>query len=213
MAAGIARVTGRRVFSLDYRLAPENRFPAALDDAVAAYRWLLDAGTAPGAIALAGDSAGGGLVLATLLRLRDAGIPLPGHGVCFSPWTDLAGTGASLRGNDGRCPTFRPKNIPDFARVYLGTASPTDPYASPVFADLRGLPPLLFQVSSNELLLDDSRRVHDAVRAGGGVSTLDVFDDLFHGWQMMDGFMPEARIALGRVAAFLSPADRLDNGD
>jgi monoterpene epsilon-lactone hydrolase len=203
ITAGLARLTGRRVFSLDYRLAPEHRFPAALDDAVAAYRWLLDRGVAPHALALAGTSAGGGLVLCTLLRLRDDGLPLPASAVCFSPWTDLAGTGESLHLNDGRCPTFRPKNIPAFARIYLGETSPFAPYASPVFADLGKLPPLLLQVSSNELLLDDARRVHDKVQRSGGVSRLEVFDDLFHAWPMLDGFMPEARVALQHTARFM----------
>ena len=204
ITAGLARLAGRRVFSLDYRLAPEHRFPAALHDAVAAYRWLLDQGISPGSLALAGTSAGGGLALATLLRVRDEGRPLPACAVAFSPWTDLAGTGASLQANDGRCPTFRPTNIPAFARVYLGDASPRDPYASPVFADLGGLPPILLQASSNELLLDDARRVHDTIGQTGGISRLEIFDDLFHAWPMLDGFMPEARVALQQAAAFMN---------
>jgi acetyl esterase/lipase len=203
ITAGLARRTRRRVFSADYRLAPEHRFPAALDDAVAIYRWLLERNVRPETLSLAGDSAGGGLVVATLLRARDEGLPLPAAAVCFSPWTDLTGSGASVHANDGRCATFRPDNFPAFARIYLGTASPMHPYASPLFADLRGLPPLLIQVSSSELLLDDSRRLHDRVIAAGGRSTLDVFDDLVHAWQMGDGLVPEARIALERVAAFL----------
>ena len=204
ITAGLARLARRRVFSLDYRLSPEHRFPAALDDAVAAYRWLLDQGVPARSIAVAGDSAGGGLTLATLLRARDDGLPLPTCAVCFSPWTDLAGTGESLHRNDGRCATFRPANIPDFARVYLGDASPLNPYASPVFADLNGLPPILLQVGSIELLLDDARRVHDKIRRAGGASRLDVFDGTFHVWQMMDGFVPEARVALEQAAAFMN---------
>lgn len=204
ITAGLARLARRRVFSLDYRLAPEHRFPAALDDAVAAYRWLLAQGVSQPFLALAGDSAGGGLVLCTLLRLRDEGLPLPACAVCFSPWTDLAGTGQSLQLNDGRCATFRPRNIAEFARAYLGGASPLNPYASPVFADLGGLPPLLLQVGSTELLLDDARRVHDKVRSAGGVSRLEVFDDMFHVWQMLDGLMPEARVALQQAATFMN---------
>ena len=159
---------------------------------------------APRSLALAGDSAGGGLVLGTLVRLRDEGVPLPSCAVCFSPWTDLAGTGASLQRNDGRCAMFRPRNIPDFARVYLASASPLNPDASPVYADLRGLPPLLLQVESTELLLDDARRVHDKVREAGGVSRLEVVDGVFHGWQMLDGFMPEATQALDQASSFMS---------
>lgn len=204
ITAGLARRTRRRIMALDYRLAPEHRFPAALDDTVAAYRWLLDQGVAPRALALAGDSAGGGLVLATLVRLRDEGVPLPSCAVGFSPWTDLAGTGASLQLNDGRCAMFRPRNIPDFARAYLGSASPLNPYASPVYADLRGLPPLFLQVESTELLLDDARRVHDKVREAGGVSRLEVVDGVFHGWQMLDGFVPEATQALDQASAFMN---------
>jgi epsilon-lactone hydrolase len=204
ITACLARLTQRRVFSVDYRLAPEHRFPAALDDAVAAYRWLLDQGVATHALALAGDSAGGGLVLSTLVRLRDEGRPLPGCAVGFSPWTDLAGTGASVHSNDGRCSTLRRENIAQFARAYLGTASALNPYASPLFADHRGLPPILLQVGSTELLLDDARRVHDKIRNAGGVSKLEVFDDMFHVWQMLDGFVPEARGALRQAAAFMN---------
>jgi epsilon-lactone hydrolase len=204
LTVGLARLARRRVFSLDYRRAPEHRFPAALDDAVLAYRWLLDdQGVSPRALALAGDSAGGGLVIATLLRLRDLGVPLPAAGVCFCPWTDLAATGESLRTNNGRCPSFHPATIPKYARIYLGGASDRDPYASPVFGNLAGLPPLLLQAASNELLVDDARRIHDSVQKAGGVSRLEIFDDLFHDWPILDGFLPEARQALRQAAAFL----------
>jgi len=203
ITAALARLTGRRVFSLDYRLAPEHRFPAALDDAVAGYRWLLRQGTPPGAVALAGDSAGGGLVLATLLRVRDDRLPPPACAVCFSPWTDLDGTGESVSLNNGQCAVFRPENIVQFARVYLGEAPARNPYASPVFADLAGLPPLLLQIGADEILLDDARRVHESVQRAGGDSTLEVFDGVFHAWQMLDGFLPEARTALRQAARFI----------
>ncbi len=203
LTVGLARLARRRVFSLDYRRAPEHRFPAALDDAVLAYRWLLDQGVSPRALALAGDSAGGGLVIATLLRLRDLGVPLPAAGVCFCPWTDLAATGESLRTNNGRCPSFHPATIAKYARIYLGDASDRDPYASPVFGNLAGLPPLLLQAASNELLVDDARRIHDSVQKAGGTSRLEIFDDLFHDWPILDGFLPEARQALRQAAAFL----------
>jgi acetyl esterase/lipase len=203
ITAALARLTGRRVFSLDYRLAPEHRFPAALEDALAGYRWLLEQGIDPATIALAGDSAGGGLVLATLVRARDEAVALPRCAVCFGAWTDLAGTGESIAANTGRCAMFRPENIAEFARVYLGPVSPRQPYASPLYADLHGLPPLLLQVGDSELLLDDSRRVHEAVLRAGGRSTLDVTEGVFHVWHMLDGFLPEARQALVRVAAFI----------
>jgi acetyl esterase/lipase len=203
ITTALARLSRRRVFSLDYRLAPEHRYPAALDDAVAAYRWLLAQGVHAGMISLAGDSAGGGLVLGLLLRARDMGLPLPACAVCFSPWTDLAGTGASVRLNDGRCAMFRTENTAEFAAAYLGDVSPLDSYASPAFANLGGLPPLLLQVSSTELLLDDSRRVNDKVQEAGGISRLEVYDDVAHCWQMLDGFVPEARRALRSAAAFI----------
>jgi epsilon-lactone hydrolase len=203
LTLGLARLARRRVFSLDYRRAPEHRFPAALDDAVLAYRWLLDRGVAPGSLALAGDSAGGGLVIAAFLRLRDLGLPLPAAGLCFCPWTDLAATGESLRTNAERCPSFRPATIPKVARIYLGEASDRNPYASPIFGNLAGLPPLLLQAASNEVLRDDARRVHLQIRAAGGVSRLEIFDGLFHDWPILDGFMPEARQALRQAAAFL----------
>ena len=203
ITAALARLTGRRVFSLDYRLAPEYRFPAALDDAMAGYRWLLRQGMPPESVALAGDSAGGGLVLATLLRVRDEQLPPPACAVCFSPWTDLEGTGESVSLNNGQCAVFRPDNIVQFARVYLAEAPARNPYASPVFADLGGLPPLLLQVGADEILLDDARRVHDNVQRAGGVSTLEVFDGVFHVWQMLDGFLPEARTALRQAARFI----------
>ena len=204
MVAEAGRQAGVRTLALDYRLAPEHRFPAALDDAVLAYRWLLDdQGVSPRALALAGDSAGGGLVIATLLRLRDLGVPLPAAGVCFCPWTDLAATGESLRTNNGRCPSFHPATIAKYARIYLGDASDRDPYASPVFGNLAGLPPLLLQAASNELLVDDARRIHDSVQKAGGTSRLEIFDDLFHDWPILDGFLPEARQALRQAAAFL----------
>ena len=196
------------MFAVEYRLAPEHRFPAALDDAVAAYRWLLDQGIPAGSIALAGDSAGGGLVLATLFRIRGEGLALPSSAVCFSPWTDLAGTGKSLQTNEGRCAMFYPENITDFARAYLGEASAVNASASPVFGEFGALPPLLLQVGSDELLLDDARRVHEKIGAAGGVSTLEIVDEAFHVWQMFDGFIPEAGRALQQAATFMNESAR-----
>jgi len=203
ITAALARLSNLRVLAVNYRLAPEFRFPAALDDAVAAYQWLIDQGISARMISLAGDSAGGGLVLALLLRARDSGLPLPACGVCFSPWTDLAVTGESIRNNDGRCAMFRTENIAEFAAAYLGVKSPWDPYASPLYADLDRLPPLLLQVASTELLLDDSRRLHDKVQQTGGASKLEIYNDLFHGWQMTDGIVPEARASLSTAATFI----------
>ncbi|HEV7902449.1 MAG TPA: alpha/beta hydrolase [Pyrinomonadaceae bacterium] len=205
LTAALARLARRRVFSLDYRLAPEHRYPAALDDAVAAYGWLLTReGVPASAISFVGDSAGGGLVLSSLLRVRDARVPLPACAVCFSPWTDLAGAGESQRSNDGLCAMFRTENAAEFAPAYLGDASPLDPYASPAYADLAGLPPILLQVGSTELLLDDARRVHHKIQEAKGSSRLEIYADVAHGWQMLDGFVPEARAALRQAASFIN---------
>jgi acetyl esterase/lipase len=212
VTAALARRTSLRVFALDYRLAPEHRFPAGLDDVEAGYRWLLGQGFPANQIALAGDSAGGGLVLSLLLRARDAGLPLPACAVCSSPWTDLAGTGASVQLNDGRCATFRSENIAEFAAVYLGSAGNAfDPYASPAHADLRGLPPLLLQVGSTELLLDDSRQVHQKIQSAQGNSQLQIYDDVAHGWQMLDGLVPEAADALEQAAEFFHKHLAIEN--
>lgn len=205
ITAALARLANSRVFAPDYRLAPEHRYPAALDDALAAYRWLLGQGVAPASLSIAGDSAGGGLALALLLRARDEGLPMPASAVCFSPWTDLAGTTESARTNDGRCAMFRTPNFKEFAPLYLGAASPFDPYASPAHAaDYAGLPPLLLQVGSTELLLDDARVVHEKIRAAGGASRLEVYEDVMHCWQMLDGLVPEARAALKSAAHFIN---------
>jgi epsilon-lactone hydrolase len=203
ITAALARLTRRRVFAVDYRRAPEHRFPAALDDVLASYRWLLDSGIPATSVALDGDSAGGGLVLSLLQRARDEGLPLPACAVCVSPWTDLAGAGRSRYGNAGRDPMFHPENTEEFASAYLGGASPLDPRASPVYGDFAGLPPLLLQVGSTELLLDDAVRAHERATAAGVASRLEVLDDVPHGWHMLDGLVPEASAALREAAAFI----------
>jgi acetyl esterase/lipase len=200
----LARLTRRRVFSLDYRLAPENRFPAAVEDVLTAYRWMIEKQSIPAdRIAIGGDSAGGGLALALLTQARDDRLPLPACAVCFSPWTDMTAGGGSIKKNEGLCAMFTPENIDDFAAAYLGEASPLEPLASPAYSELHGLPPLLFHVSSTELLLDDSRRVHIAVEEVGGSSRMVVVDDVCHGWQMLVGVVPEARQSLEDAARFI----------
>lgn len=204
ITASLARLGNFKTFSLDYRLAPENRFPAALDDVLAAYQWLIEQNISPKQIALAGDSAGGGLVISTLLKLRDENLPFPACAVCFSPWTDLAGTGGSLQSNGDKDAMFRPENIHEFAAAYLGKASPFDQYASPVLGEFdAGFPPILFQVGSTEVLVDDSRRVHDKIQKNNGISELEIYEDVPHCWQMFDSLIPEARVALQNAVGFI----------
>jgi acetyl esterase/lipase len=202
----LARSTGASVFAVDYPLSPESRHPAALDAVMEAYRWLVrEVGTA-GRLAVVGDSAGGNLTLGLLVRARDEGVPLPACAVALSPWLDLSASSPSVQSNDGRCAMFRPRNMIDFARAYLGTVDPSARYASPIDCDLSGLPPVLFQVGSSELLLDDALRAHERIQSAGGQSEVHVFDGVFHGWHMLDGIVPEARRAIMRVSTFL--ADR-----
>jgi monoterpene epsilon-lactone hydrolase len=191
------------VLSLAYRLAPEHPFPAQLEDAVAAYRWLLDAGYAPEKLAIAGDSAGGGLTLTTLCDVRDAGLPLPAAAAVLSPWTDLEGLGESARERAPRDPMLRPEDQPAFQRLFLGGHDPRDPRAAPLYADLTGLPPLLVQVGGNEILYDDATRIADRAREAGVDVTLDIWESMFHVWHLFAPVMEEGREGIRQVAAFL----------
>ncbi|HUR00636.1 MAG TPA: alpha/beta hydrolase [Gemmatimonadaceae bacterium] len=203
ISAGLARRTRMRVFSLDYPLAPEHRFPSGLEEAVRALEWLRTHVGDNGKIAVAGDSAGGGLTLSLLLKTRDARKTLPACAVMFSPWLDLAGMTEPGRANARTCVMFWPENGTQFSSAYLGGGNPKDPFASPLHADLRGLPPVLFQVSTTELLLDDSRRASHYITEAGGKSTLQVYNGVMHCWQMLDGLIPEAGKALGEASQFI----------
>lgn len=194
---------GFRVFAPNYRLAPENPFPAAVDDATACYRGLLAEGHSPERMALAGDSAGGGLALSLLLVLRASGLPLPAAVVLFSPWTDLAATGDSIRTNASRCAMFHGPDIGPSARYYLGNADPRNPLASPLYADLAELPPILVHVGADEALRDDSTRLAEKAKASGVRAELKIWPVVPHVWQIAPQLIPEARESLRECAEFL----------
>ena len=200
----LARRTQARALWLDYRLAPECPFPAAVDDALAGYRWLLAQGVAPEAIIFAGDSAGGGLALATLLAARDAELPLPAGATLLSPWTDLTGESATAKSRAAADPMLRGAGIANAGRIYLAGADPRTPLASPLFADLRDLPPLLIHVGDAETLLDDSRTFAERASAAGVEVTLHVWPGMFHVFPIFPSLLPEARAAAIEMADFVS---------
>lgn len=203
MIGRIAEASGCRVLAINYRLAPEHRFPAALDDAVAAYGWLLDQGVRPENIVVAGDSAGGNLVLASLLSLLERGRPLPAAGVLMSPWTDLAASGESYTSRADADPIHQRPMILALAKTYLGAdGDPRHPLASPLHADLAGLPPLLIQVGDRETVLDDSIMFADKARAAGVEVELQVWDGMIHVFQMF-AELAEAARAIDSIAGFI----------
>jgi acetyl esterase/lipase len=203
----IATLCRSRVLCIDYRLAPEHPFPAALDDAVAAYRWLLGQGADPHRIALMGDSAGGGLAFATMLRLRDEGVDLPSAAVVVSPWTDLALTGESLRLNADIDALIPVELAPRVVDLCLAGADPRNPYASPLYGDPTGLPPTLILVGGDDVLRDDAVRMAEKMRAAGCHVEIEVWPHMWHVWHMLVRVMPEAKAAIARIAKFMQ--DRL----
>jgi acetyl esterase/lipase len=204
MVALVSGAAQARVLSAGYRLAPEHPFPAAVHDALTAYRWLLARGVAAHHLAIVGNSSGGGLALAALVALRDAGEPMPAAAVVISPWTDLeTTTGGSRRTRaaaDRMTTTDGQKEAADW---YLAGQDPRHPYASPVHADLHGLPPVLIHVGDAEILLDDSTRFAARARAAGVDVTLEVWDEMPHCWHTFAGFLPEADQAIEGIGSWL----------
>jgi acetyl esterase/lipase len=203
MIARIARASEAKALALNYRMAPEDPFPTAVDDATAAYRWLLAQGYKPGKIVISGDSAGGGLTLATLLALRDAGTPLPAAAVPISPWADLEGTGASVETRAAADPMVDKAGLLRMAQMYAGDSDPKNPLISPIYADYKGLPPMLIQVGDAEILLDDSTRVAERARAAGIKVELEAWPEMFHVWHVFAKILPEGQQAIDRIGEYV----------
>lgn len=202
VCAYLARVAQAQVLSVDYRMAPEHVFPAAVDDAVAWYAALLRQGIPPSNITVAGDSAGGGLAVACLLAARERGLPMPAAALLFSPWVDLACAGETMRTLAEVDVMFQPDLLPQAAALYLGERPATEPLASPLYADLGGLPPMLIHASRHEILLSDATRLHERAQAAGVKSELLLRDRLPHVWPTMV-MLPEARASLKESARFM----------
>jgi acetyl esterase/lipase len=203
LTSHLGRAADAQVLVVDYRLAPEHPFPAAVDDAVAAYRWLLSTGVSPKSVVIAGDSAGGGLTMATLLALRDAGVPLPAAAATLSPWVDLECTGETMTTKADVDPVVQREGVIGMAAMYLAGQDPHNPLASPLFGDLSGLPPLLIQVGTRETLLDDSIRLAGRAERAGVDVTFETFEEAPHVWHVFSSFLPEGRDALDQIAAFM----------
>jgi monoterpene epsilon-lactone hydrolase len=203
MISRISRAAGARALAIDYRLAPEHPYPAAVEDATAAYRWLLCTGVDPARLVIGGESAGGGLTVATLAALRDAGEPLPAAGVCVSPWVDLECLGESMTTKAEIDPIAQRQVILEMAKAYLGDAGPRTPLAAPLYADLTGLPPLLIQVGASEILLDDSTRLAERAKSAGVDVTLELWNDMIHMWHFFAAMLPEGQQAIDRIGEFV----------
>jgi acetyl esterase/lipase len=203
LAAAIARAAGVQALLLDYRLAPEHPFPAALDDALAAYQWLQTQGVAPNRIIVAGDSAGGGLTMATLLAVRDRKLPRPAGGVCISPWVDLTCSGASYATRASADPIVTREGIEMMAQAYVGSGDRKAPLVSPLFADLHDLPPLLIQVGSDEVLLDDALVLGRRALAAGVTVQVEEWPTMIHVWHWFLSMLDEAERAVAGIGDFV----------
>jgi monoterpene epsilon-lactone hydrolase len=203
LAAEAGRASGVAALALDYRLAPEHPFPAAVDDALAGYRFLLARGIRPDRIAIAGDSAGGGLVVAAMLAIRDAGLAQPACGWCISPWVDMEAIGETMSSRAAVDPTVQKPGLLDMARLYLNGADPRSPLAAPLYADLSGLAPLLLQVGAAETLLDDALRLAKAAGAADVRVTLEVWPEMIHVWHLFHPELAAGRRAIEAGGAFV----------
>jgi monoterpene epsilon-lactone hydrolase len=203
MISRISRAAGARAFAIDYRLAPEHPFPAAVEDSTKAYRWLVSSGVDPARLVIAGDSAGGGLTVATLVALRDAGDPLPAAAVCISPWVDMEGVGESMKTKADLDPMIPADESHRAAKTYLAGADPRSPLASPLYADLAGLPPMLIHVGTSEVLLDDSTRLADRARSAGVDVVLEPWEEMIHVWHYFASMLPEGQQAIDRIGQFV----------
>jgi monoterpene epsilon-lactone hydrolase len=199
----LSRAAKAPVLTIGYRLAPENPFPAAVEDAIAGYRWLLSQGVDATRVVIAGESAGGGLVMATLVALRDAGEPLPAAAVCVSPWVDLECTGKSAVTKVNLDPLVNRDGLFKNAKDYLGNTDPHTPLASPIYADLTGLPPLLIQVGTAEVLFDDATRLAEKAKSDGVAVVLEPWEDMIHVWHLFAARLPESQQAIDRIGEFV----------
>lgn len=202
LAARIGQAAGVKVLLPEYRLAPEHPFPAAIEDAVQAYRWLLRQGFHPTDIIFAGDSAGAGLSVSASLVLRDQNEPLPAAIICLSPWVDLTSSGESYLKNQQEDPYLTVGAVKRAARLYAGEERLDHPLISPVFADLTGLPPMLIQSGSHEILQSDAEKLATQARLGGVDVTLQIWEGMWHVWQISGKFLPEARKAVDEIGYF-----------
>lgn len=206
LGGNFARMLGARVYMPDYRLAPEHPFPAAIEDVLASYRWLLEQGHAPESISFAGDSAGGVMVVTVMVAARAAGLPLPLAGVAISPWANLEHTGSSMSTRDGIDPTVNITGLNLMARAFLAGALPNSPEASPVFADVRGLPPILVQIGELEVMLSDAIRLASHLAENRVRVSLEVWPGMFHVWHMFSAILPEGLRALRGAVDFIENA-------
>ena len=204
LAAAFALGLKARVFMPDYQLAPEHPFPTPIEDVFTTYGWLLDSGYDARSIVFAGDSAGGAMTVSVMAMARDAGLPLPAGGAAISPWANLKHSGASMTTRDGVDPTTTRAALDTMARTFLAGAPPNDPLASPVFADVHGLPPILIQIGGTELMLSDAMRLATHLGESGVRVSLEVWPEMFHVWHQYQALLPEAVEAIANVNAFLA---------